>query len=513
MATRLQRRRAPARSAFVTASLFAALVACGDGAPEPDTPSAPQPAAAPEPESNLRSMLKLEDKPDIVLISIDTLRADHLGCYGYERDTSPALDAFAAGAVLFEHAISQAPVTAPSHMSLFTGLTPSVHRVYNLGNKEPTVLADGIPTLVELLAEHGYHAMGIHGGGNVSSDLGFDRGFASYSSKFPWYHVRTQKDPWRPVREHIEQSREEGKPLFLFLHNYAVHDPYIHAPEEDLHRYLTEPVEGLPMRKTELGDLNDFAGMRRTFWENVDGEDPRHVNHIVSLYDGGVRYADYLFAQIQALLRNQGIYDDAIVIVVSDHGEELFDHGDKLHWRLLVETLHVPLIIKFPGGRYANTRIQRPVRLFDVMPTLLEVVGIPEPSHMQATPLTPLVAKTPGYDPFILSYADYKPETLRLQHDGFVYTNQPSAGTAEWLFDFAADPTEQNNLVAERLDRLEAMRATTAMLQKADLGMVGDLGSTEGAIAVPDAALLEQLEALGYVQGGAKDKPDKNQGK
>ncbi len=499
MASHIPSRRTRSPTCVAGLSLVVALAACeGDGRKPGVGPTTP-PAHAQPPD--LRALLGLESQPDIVLMSIDTLRADHLGCYGYGRDTSPNLDRFADEAVLFEHALSQAPVTAPSHMSLFTGLTPAVHRVYNHSDKYPnTALAPQIPTLAELLRAHGYLAFGIHGGGNVGPELGFGRGFESYSGKFPWYDLRSAKDPMRPLRASIERAAQEDKPLFLFLHHYVVHDPYVHGPEAERLRYLEHPVEGLPLRERDLTGDAAFANRRDRFWSNVDPGDPRHVEHIVALYDGGIRYADWVFGRIEALLREQGIWDDALVIVLSDHGEEFWEHGGTLHRRLFVETLHVPLIVKFPRARYAATRIARPVRLFDVMPTLLGAAGIAPPDGLQATSLSPLLAGTSGYDPLIPSHADHKPDVLRLQHGGFAYSNQASNGTREWLFDLRTDPAERTNLAAKRRDRLEAMRATVEMLHEADLVLMSRLDSHQGEVTVPDAEGIEQLRALGYVE-------------
>ena len=476
------------------------LASCGGESGE--APEAAAKPAKPAPTATMGELLELEGKPPIVFISIDTLRADHLHCYGYERETSPHLDAFAADSVLFERAISQAAVTAPAHMSLFTGLTPSVHRVFNhrTDGGENTVLAPDIKTLAEMLRDNGYATYGFTGGGNVASGLGFDRGFDKYTMKtVPWYEFRTAKAPLAEVDEAIEAVAAEGKPLFLFLHHYACHSPYVSAPEEDLLRFLPEPVEGLPVSKDDVDDRPKGMSPKQRFWRDVDLSDPEHLNHIVSLYDGGVYYSDFVFSRMIEMLRRHDLYDDAIIVVTSDHGEEFFEHGSKLHWKLFLHTLHVPFIIKFPGGKFANRRVAETIRSFDVMPTLLEAAGIELPTALQATSLAPLLADQ-AYDPIILSYANQEPIAIRFQEDKYAYSNQRSAGREEWLFDLESDPGEQRDLAQRNQGLLVSKRARAVELLEADQSLSQLLKALEGQTSVPSEEMMQELEALGYIR-------------
>jgi arylsulfatase len=210
----------PTRARLAALGLALAAMACGPrderpggGEPPPNAPS----DAGPRPP------------PNIIIMSVDTLRADRLGTYGHDRDTSPAVDALAAESVVFERAISQAPSTAPAHMSIFTGLTPSVHGVVNVDRQGPA-LAPGIRTLPEVFRDAGYVVAGLHGGGNMDGSLGFDRGFHLWAddlTSFHWTEAWQRPADLDAIRSLLALARSRGRPLFLFLHHYVCHVPYV----------------------------------------------------------------------------------------------------------------------------------------------------------------------------------------------------------------------------------------------------------------------------------------------
>ena len=277
-------------------------------------------------------------KPNIIIVSIDTLRADHLSCYGYLRQTSPYIDEFVKDAVLFENAISQSPKTASSHMSLFTALTPDVHGVSNI-NEDGSMdkrLDDEIVTLAQVLKEKGYLTVGFHGGGQMSASLGFDKGFDLYSSN-PIMHQDSyyQFEELKGIRQWISRSKKKRKPLFLFLHHYICHDPYLAAPKEFRLRFLDNPVAGLPLDPEEIWD-KDPGLWSKNFWRNVDMSKAEHNSHIVSLYDGEVYYSDYLFGKVIDILKEEKYYNNSMIILLSDHGEEFYEHKDIGHGKLFI---------------------------------------------------------------------------------------------------------------------------------------------------------------------------------
>ena len=209
-------------------------------------------------------------RPNIILISLDTLRADRLGCYGCPTGTSPNIDAFSRDSVQFMQAISQAPTTTTSHMSLFTGLLPPVHRVSswlrvpNLAKRfDLSTLGADIPTLAQYLKENGYLAVGLHNGGHVASFFGFDRGFHLYTDKsIKWEQLYQRSSSLKAIESSFRQSSNERKPLFLFLHTYTCHDPYIKAPRVIRERFLPNPEPHLPTQSNapkSKGFLSDRA--------------------------------------------------------------------------------------------------------------------------------------------------------------------------------------------------------------------------------------------------------------
>ena len=462
--------------------------------------------------------------PNIILISIDTLRADRLGVHGYERATTPHIDAFAREAVRFSNAVSQAPTTAPAHMSIFTGLMPAVHRVSNIHAGPPQALDPGIPTLTELLRDAGYYTAGFHGGGNIDGSLGFERGFDFYSQDYVSYNwMGAYHDPadLDAIRAWLRIARGRGKPLFLFLHHYVCHSPYISAPEAFRDRFLAgRAVEGLPrgpgdaekQRMAELLDrrtggrakrLLQWGMFREThdrFWKGVDLGRVDHHAHITALYDAQVAYSDWLIGRVVRMLRQEKVYDDSLIVILSDHGEEFGEHGGREHEQLFVETLHVPLLIRFPDRAGIRPRaVERMVRTMDVMPSLFEHLDLAADFPHQGQSFLPLLGGQGSYDPPMVSYDDRDFHRVRLVRDGLVYTNQHNPMANEWLFDAAQDPAERSNLAAERPADLERMRRLADDQRRADIDFLSTLRGSRREPRI-DPALLEQLRQLGYVR-------------
>ncbi|MDD5306649.1 MAG: sulfatase [Deltaproteobacteria bacterium] len=463
--------------------------------------------------------------PNVVLFSVDTLRADHLGLSGHEGGISPGIDAFGREAVVFTDAWSQAPTTAPSHMSIFTGLLPSVHGVANIDSGSLRPLDRAIATFPELLFEHGYLTAGFHGGGNVDAALGFGRGFYLYSQdlvSYNWMLAHEEPRDLDAIRRWIELTRDRGRPFFLFLHHYVCHAPYLSAPQAFRDRFLSEKVvPGLPSgigdaaRDEALRELERvppgrskldliarmFAGRERAFWGGVDLGRADHRAHVMGLYDAGVAYADELFSKVLRLLKDEGVSDDTVVALVSDHGEEFFEHGGKEHGRLFAEHLRVPLIIRFPKRAGIGARVVRQtVGEFDVMPTILDYLGIPVPGPTQARSLLPLARGEGGSVPPVVSYGGPESGAVRIEQDGFSYAEERYEGADVALFDTAKDAAEKVNLAAVRGDVVARMREAAARQREKDASVLGRLRGDGGGAPSVDGRLVERLKALGYLE-------------
>ncbi len=306
---------------------------------------------------------KGKSRRKIILVSIDTLRPDHLGCYGYRRGTSANIDALARDSVLFERTYASSPWTLPSHVSLMTALYGVNHQVYWVDETmDPSLI-----TLAEILRQSHFFCQAFTGSGFVSSSYGFSRGFDEYHGyEGHIIHEDSAERTASAVLDWLEEN--SNKDFFLFIHTYQTHTPYA-CPSPYNAAFLEESA-----RWTDL-DVMEYLGGKPGIFKTVPDEERRNI---IDLYDGEILYLDEkLIRPLTTRLRELGIYDETLIIFTSDHGEEFFEHGGWMHGQSLYEeSLRVPLLIKFPQSRYRGRRIRSAVRLIDVMPTILEEQGI-----------------------------------------------------------------------------------------------------------------------------------------
>lgn len=300
---------------------------------------------------------------NIILISIDTLRADHLGCYGYDRDTSPNIDSLASDSALFLNTYASSPWTLPSHVSLMTSLHGVHHQVYYDREK----MDSNILTMADILRQNNFSCSSLTGGGFVSSVYGFSKGFDTYHDGVGGIFQQDSAELlFRAVLEWLE--REKDKNFFLFLHTYQTHNPY--ACPYPYKTMFTK--EGAKWRHIDLGS---YLGGKPGLFKRLPEEE---LQNIIDLYDGEIRYTDEKFiGPLIGKLKEMELYDQTMIIFTSDHGEEFYDHKGWGHGHSLYdESLKVPLVIKFPGSKFKGKEIGNIVSLVDVMPTVLEEMGI-----------------------------------------------------------------------------------------------------------------------------------------
>lgn len=406
---------------------------------------------------------------NVVLISFDTVRADHLGAYGYPRDTSPQLDALAEQSVVFERAFSQASSTRPAHRALFHSRLASDVR-------------DDDPTLAEALSRRGYETVAFTGGGNVAGALGFERGFDRYEEHDGGLAQSL------PRAEEWLRARDTSRPFLLFLHTYDAHLPY--DPPEP-HASLWEPEYDGPVSVSNIRDFVRAArGSQGAGGAPVAVEDRRKV---VALYDGGIHYADAWLGRLFALLRELELMDASHVVVFSDHGEEFWEHGGVVHSHTLyAELIHVPLVWRLPGGRSAGLRVAAPVALMDVAPTLLDVLGAPGEPRFRGSSLAGWVdGGTAPIRPVVSEI-----ETLK------AYVEWPwklvwnFRSDRRELYDLARDPGEGVDVIDTHAEQADALqRRLRAALREPDSRSVPELDG-----APLDEAHAERLRALGYLE-------------
>jgi arylsulfatase A-like enzyme/Flp pilus assembly protein TadD len=388
-------------------------------------------------------------KAPVVLVSIDTLRADHLPAYGYKGVETPHLDRFRKDAILFENAYSHVPLTLPSHASVFTGLLPFEHGVRdNLGYR---LDAKAHPTLARLLKERGYVT-----GGAVSAWV--MRGASGVADGFDFYEDRIVAPEGTDAAGRVQRRGDETaslarswlegvkeRPFFLFFHVYEPHAPY-------------EPIEPYKSRYSLA-------------------------------YDGEIAWSDAIVGGLLNDLRRMAVYDRAVIVVLSDHGEGLGEHGEEDHGILLYRwALQVPLLVKLPGSPQAGTVMSAPVELIDMLPTLASVLDVPVPGGLRGRSLFDPVRATERiyaetcYPRIHLGWSELR----SLVDERYQYIE----GTRRELYDIVQDPRQLADLVSTRGEVVRSRQKELAGFPAALIGP-GEVGAEE----------LERLAALGYLGG------------
>lgn len=421
-------------------------------------------------------------RQNVVVVSIDTLRPDHLGAYGYERPTSPRIDRFREDGVLYEEAITPAPSTLPAHASLFTSLIPPHHGALYTYRRP---LPEDAVTLAEVLSSAGYDTRAFTAGGQISPEFGLGQGFERYGSfpEAPLGEIVARATGW------LEERRGEA-PFFLFLHSYEIHHPYDPEPED------LAAVTGSD-RRASASDLPDDITVeliRRLNSPDVIPA-PADVEHVVARYDAEIRSADAAFGELVSFLRERGLYGDSLIVLTSDHGEEFGERGS-VGWHshtLYDELLRVPLIVKLPENRDAGETVERQVRLVDVAPTVLATVGLEIPETFSGCVVLPRKIPRPwSCSGAAVSVRDMPGEAPRtsIRTEGWKYIEGRSRAGRR-LFDLRSDPGERRNLVDEAEWRRDLLQWRLERI----------LASREPLRADPvplDAETEEQLRALGY---------------
>jgi arylsulfatase A-like enzyme len=398
------------------------------------------------------------ERPNILLIVVDTLRADSISCYGYDRPTSPFLDKLAAEGVRFDRAYAPCSWTVPSVASMLSSTYINQHGLGKRfrgadGIKSWSVIPNDVPSLAQLLSDGGYRTFGLVANINLPAERGFARGFGRYEclGSVDIGPVRSALSSWMPE---IGGAQE---PWFFWLHLF---DPR---------------MNGMPPTK--------FAGQVKKLTD-------REVAVAKACYDSEIRAADDL---IRYVLENLPGADDAFVLFTSDHGEEFREHGGALHGGSLYdEQIRVPFIVRAPDRRSAGTVVTEPVSLVDVLPTLLGAAGIEAPPEAVGLNLMPPdgVHVPEGREVFAELRAFRAVISARWKLIATMGKQE-----RDMLFDLRTDPGERHNLAAGQADRVESKRELIAHYEK------------EGRQAAPeridiDHLTLERLKALGYTGGG-----------
>lgn len=346
------------------------------------------------------------EQVNVLLVVVDTLRADHAGCYGYERNTTPNLDGLAREGVLFENAVSQAAFTLPAMASLFTALNPVSHGVRKHPDEQGRVdaLAPGLQTVTKVLKGNGYETAAV-----VSNSLFQERFKTGFSAGFDFYDVGKKRRDAGPTTDvaidWLAKGRDKEKPFFLWVHYIDPHWPY-DAPEGFEKPFLHD--DGGTFRELVSGFHGGRVARDRIYFDNPLDSDGIAAG--IAEYDNEVAYADSQLGRLLAWLRQSGLDRNTIVAVVSDHGEALGEHGLTFahSFFLYDEIQKVVFVIRPPGGRSAR-RVRHQVRLLDFMPTLFGMLGIDQPAGIEGRDLAPLWTGGEAALPDLPAFAESEP--------------------------------------------------------------------------------------------------------
>lgn len=472
--------------------------------------------------------------PNVILIAVDTLRADALSCLGGPPDATPALDQFAAGATVFTDATAPACWTLPSLASLFTGLYPSAHGAIAVDRRLPA----GFVTLAELLRQHGYRTAAFTSGGYVTSAFGLNQGFDVFDSRTETGHFVDRV----PLAEQWLAGADA--PFFLFVHGYDVHSPYSPAERppksEGFVKNVGDRIAEFGARVAAGADVKDLgtgaivaaylsvlppgpdsaeqlqllreayvryaAGLTEPI-EDLWARDPHfgaQLAWVKALYAAEVRETDRQLRRFLRGLEQAGRFDDSIIVVLADHGEAFMEHGHFEHSHVEQEVARIPLLVHLPPHlrRAAPARVEAPVSGVDLLPTLADYCGAPIPTAAMGQSLRPALEGGALDDVPICCFQQALPgggEEVAVRRGRWKWIEGGRRGAhalPDRLFDLAADPGETLDLAALQPEVLDGLRAALAAV-RADCERAR--GAYSGEAAALDAEALKDLARLGYL--------------
>ncbi|HSO24215.1 MAG TPA: sulfatase [Chondromyces sp.] len=473
--------------------------------------------------------------PDVVLITIDALRADVLSYAGHPRPTSPHLDALAAESAVFTQALTSFPGTAPAMPSLMSGLFPSFEGVEawtkttrhgfndleSEDERDRPGLSDSITMLAEILHAAGYTTLGFNTNPNLSRGTKFHQGFDEYEEFIPYLEeVRNDRPhplvgaypPADVVVDTVLQRLDRGldRPAFVWLHLMDPHSPYLPPePWDGLFRRGATGLSDLEVNESVYHLLYTQQGSLRAA-ERYPSPEARGVareaflEHLKSLYEAEVRFCDEQLGRLFEALRAQTLWDGAVVLVTADHGEEFLEHGHVAHHELTglaEELIRIPALLKLPVQGTDPKAVGELVRMVDFAPTILDYAGLPdEASGMDGLSLRPLIEGR-ELPPLSAYYSTIRYGVVRDARWKYRLVKRPEGGGAmpEMLFDIEADPLELHDLAGRHPELVAAMRDRYREFVRALTSRVASAQHGEAGEALLDRNERERLEALGYV--------------
>jgi arylsulfatase A-like enzyme len=431
------------------------------------------------------------EAPLVIVYLVDTLRADHTSPYGYSRDTTPRLAAFAKDAVVFDTAVAQASWTKPSVASMMTSLLPGKHRAVQLRD----ALDLGHVTMAEMLAAKGYSTGAAIANSVIYSEgVHFDQGFDAFTGLHGAGDRPSKIVEAGPVVDAglAWLDARAGLPTFLYVHTMDPHVPYTPPPPFD--------------RKYEPFATPDHPAVD----PRTDYKEPLDRDRMIARYDGEIAYGDQEFGRFIDGLKQRGLYDRALIVFMGDHGEEFQDHGKWLHGRSVFdELIHIPLIVKFPGSRHGGTRVKQQVQEVDILPTILDELGlpVPKPPDIAGRPLQVVLQGGAPEPPAVseISHRGFVAHGMRTSRDKYIRRFSPEED--ELYFDLTRDPKEQVNRIDANMERARQLRGgvEAVMAPNPYRHTLKVLGSGVYELRLRTGGWLEGVEAVGLGAGERYD--------
>lgn len=430
-----------------------------------------------------------EDSQVVVVVLIDTLRRDALGCYGHPEANTPRIDELAGEGVRFEQAISSSGWTLPSVASLLTGTWPTVHKAVGRIPRMTPITTD-LPVAGEVFQEGGFETLGFVNAAFLSPLLGLDRGFDLFDHRHAYNQDMRRAD--ETVDSALVQvSEREGRDLFVLVHLF---DPHLDYDGPEPHRY--EFTDG---RKNPPAPLT-----MQTVRALGNSPDPAQAKYVRGLYQGEVAFTDRAVGRLIDGLKELGVWDRTTMVLTADHGEEFWDHGGFEHGHTLYdELIRVPLVVRLPGNEGAGRVVADQVRVLDVMPTLFELTGLDCPESFIGHSLLPLLKGEDDEPRIAFSQSTlYGSDKLswRTERYHLIFDRAKKAERPMELYDWVADPAEQDDLVHEQPELAKRLYAELRAFH-ADLEVQGRLLSTPDIENIHPKRIkkyLESIESLGY---------------
>ncbi|MFL5658217.1 MAG: sulfatase [Ktedonobacteraceae bacterium] len=397
---------------------------------------------------------------NIVLIALDTQRADHLGCYGYPKRTSPFIDSIARRGLLFERCYAPNIPTHPSFTTMFSGKEAITHNIVNIGGGVP--LASGVRLLPEILKEHGYATAAVDSMGRH-----FSRGFDEYIT-YAWDRsdpavLRKAETVAEKALPLIGRLLEQTQPFFLFIHYWDPHTPYL-PPPPYRDKFYPKDRDPYDLNNHSMDEAWTWGPFKWYFHEWMPGI--TDVEYVINLYDGETAYMDCHLRRVFAALAP--VQEETLIILTADHGEVLNEQpGYFDHHGLYEGNVHVPMILYWPGKLPKGKRVPGFVQNLDLAPTILDLVGIPDRDNMEGLSMLPTIfgLRDGNYDEIYLSEATWELKRgIRTRRWKFIDSIEPDphGRPMQELFDLQIDPQEQQNVVGEYVDVAKELEARLA---------------------------------------------------